>query len=79
MFGDGILPMTRWDVELDKHHIRPGFQPLEHLVGGRYLGEICRLILVEGVQSANLFDGVVPPTLSDAYTLETELIANLQS
>lgn len=78
MFGKGILPMTKWDVELNACHSRPDFQPLEHLVGGRYLGEIARLILVDGIRSANLFGGVVPPSLEEAYTFDTELLANIQ-
>ncbi|KAI9741564.1 MAG: hypothetical protein M1818_004370 [Claussenomyces sp. TS43310] len=79
MFGNGVLPLTRWDVRLNREHVRPGFQPFEHLVSGRYLGEIARLILLEGIESAHLFDGVVPLSLRDPYTLDTELLANIQS
>jgi len=78
MFGKGVLLMTKWDVHLNASHSRPDFQPLEHLVGGRYLGEIARLILIDGIHNANLFDGVVPPSLEEPYSFDTELLANIQ-
>jgi hexokinase len=74
-----VLPLTRWDKELDGAHLRPGFQPLEHLVSGRYLGEIVRLILVEGVVHHGVCSGVVPPSLKGAYSLDTGLLAHLES
>jgi hexokinase len=79
MFGKGILPMTRWDVQLNAAHALPDFQPLEHLVGGRYLGEIARLILLDAIQRANAFDGVVPPSLEEPYSLDTEVLAKILS
>lgn len=79
MFGLGILPYTRWDKELIANHPRPDFQPLEHLVSGGYLGEIVRLILVEGIQTAGLFGGVVPPSLTEPYSLETETLSHIES
>jgi hexokinase len=79
MFGKGLLPMTRWDIQLNDSHVRPDFQPLEHLLSGRYLGEIARLVLVEGVQNFNLFDGILPVSLEEAYSLDTELLAKIQS
>lgn len=35
---------TQWDIELDAHCARPGFQPLEYMTGGRYIGELVRII-----------------------------------
>jgi hexokinase len=79
MFGKGLLPMTRWDTHLNSTHILPDFQPFEHLVSGRYLGEIARLILVEGIRDFNLFGGIIPLSLENAYSMETELLAKLQN
>jgi len=79
MFGKGVLPLTRWDVQLNAAHERPGFQPLEHLVSGRYLGEVARLVLVDGIRNANVLDGHLPATLEDPYSLDTETIAKIQS
>jgi hexokinase len=79
MFGRDLLPLTAWDIQLNDAHVRPNFQPLEHLTGGRYLGEIARLILLEGIQTAGLFGGAVPSTMDIPYTLDTEFLANIQS
>ena len=79
MFGKNILPTTRWDDYLNKMHVRPDFQPLEHLISGRYLGEIVRLILVEAVQVAGLFGGEVPSGLLNAYSLDTSILACFES
>ncbi|KAK9458169.1 hypothetical protein V1511DRAFT_454946 [Dipodascopsis uninucleata] len=45
MFGSGIIPLTRWDVEIDDNNERPGFQPLEMVTSGRYISEIARYIV----------------------------------
>jgi hexokinase len=78
MFGGGELPLTRWDEVLDRAHVKPGFQPFEHVVSGRYLGEIARLVLVEAVDSAGLFGGTVPKGLRVAYALETETLSRIE-
>lgn len=79
MFGGGILPYTKWDRQLLSTHKAPDFQPLEHFVGGGYLGEIARLILVDGIMSAGLFGGIVPPSLIERYTLEAETLSRIES
>ncbi|TKA76468.1 hypothetical protein B0A49_02232 [Cryomyces minteri] len=79
MFGKNILPTTRWDDYLNITHMNPDFQPLEHLIGGRYLGEIVRLILLEAIQTAGLFGGEVPEQFINPYTLDTGTIAAIES
>lgn len=78
MFGRGILPLTRWDKALNAAHLRPDFQPLEHLVSGCYLGEMCRLALVEAIDTTGVFGGVVPPSLLLPYSLDTETISFIE-
>ncbi|KAL2266895.1 hypothetical protein VTJ83DRAFT_4172 [Remersonia thermophila] len=39
--------VTAWDRILDHGGERPGFQPLEYMTSGRYLGELVRLIFVD--------------------------------
>jgi hexokinase len=78
MFGKGILPQTRWDETLNKQHKRPDFQPLEYMTTGRYLGELFRLVLIEAVQTGELFDGVMPAALDEPYSVDTELLARLE-
>ncbi|KAI4127959.1 MAG: hypothetical protein LQ347_004385, partial [Umbilicaria vellea] len=79
MFGKGILPTTRWDDHLNRHHLLPDYQPFEYLVTGAYLGEIVRLILVEAAQSAGLFNGFLPPSLLEPYALDTHTIALIEA
>lgn len=79
MFGGGILPVTRWDQRLNAAHPKPDFQPLEHLVSGFYLGELCRLALVEAVDAAGVLGGVVPPSLLLPYSLDTETISCIEA
>lgn len=78
MFGKNIFPTTRWDDQLNNAHMRPDFQPFEHMISGRYLGEIVRLIIVEAVQTAGLFSGELPNQLAEPYTLDTGTIAAME-
>jgi len=78
MFGKLILPETRWDQTLNKQHHMPDFQPLEYMVTGRYLGELLRLIIVEAVETGELFNGKLPSALSERYSLDTEVLAHLE-
>lgn len=78
MFGKGILPLTRWDWLLNRAHPHPDFQPLEQLVSGFYLGEICRHALVEAITTTGIFGGIVPPSLSKPYSLETETLSIIE-
>jgi len=75
MFGKHILPSTRWDDHLNKSHTHPDFQPLEYFIGGRYLGETVRLILVDAIRTVGLFDGQIPEHLLEPYSLETSTLA----
>lgn len=79
MFGHDILSLTRWDRQLLQGHPRPTFQPLEHLVSGMYLGEICRFGLIEAIESTGVFGGVVPSSLREPYSLATETLSMIQS
>ncbi|KAF5026142.1 hypothetical protein F66182_1790 [Fusarium sp. NRRL 66182] len=78
MMGRDILPLTRWDRQLLANHSRPEFQPLEHMVSGMYLGEICRLALVEAIESTGVFGGHVPPSLQKPYSLSTETLSIIE-
>ncbi|KAH7088532.1 hypothetical protein FB567DRAFT_341184 [Paraphoma chrysanthemicola] len=78
MFGKNVFPTTRWDDHLNDTHVRPDFQPFEHMISGRYLGEIVRLIIVDAVRTAGLFSGEMPDKLSEPYTLDTGTIAAME-
>jgi hexokinase len=75
MFGKQIYPATRWDEALNKAHSHPDFQPLEYFIGGRYQGEIVRLILVDAIHTIGLYDGQYPEHFLEPYSLETSTMA----
>ena len=78
MFGRDIFPMSEADLQLDAASPHPGFQPLEQLTSGRYLGEICRIVLVDGVTRGELFEGIMPEGLEVKFGLDTALMAILE-
>jgi hexokinase len=78
MFGEGIFPICRADKELDRNSLYPGFQPLEQLIGGRYLGEICRLVMMGWVKDGCLFGGKIPSGLEKDYGFGTELMSSFE-
>ena len=79
MFGADILPVTDADRALDAASNAPGFQPLEQLTSGRYLGEIVRLTLEEGTKAGHLFDGAMPVALQMRFGLDTRIVALLET
>ncbi|RDW66335.1 phosphotransferase-2 [Coleophoma cylindrospora] len=79
MFGGHLLPFTRWDRQLLVKHPRPDFQPLEYFVGGGYLGEIVRLVLIEAIETTGIFGGIVPAGLEEPYSLDTEIVSRIEA
>ncbi|KAI4197422.1 MAG: hypothetical protein LQ350_005915 [Teloschistes chrysophthalmus] len=79
MFGKRTFPSTRWDGHLNAHHMMPDYQPMEYLLSGGYMGEIVRLIVIEAIETAGLFDGRIPPALSAPYTLDTYTLAAIEA
>lgn len=39
--------VTRWDEQVDRESGQPGFMPFEYMAGGRFFGELVRLVAVE--------------------------------
>ncbi|KAK3172047.1 hypothetical protein OEA41_004131 [Lepraria neglecta] len=81
MYGKNIFPTTRWDDHLNKHHTLPDYQPFEYLIAGGYMGEIVRLIILEAIRTAGLFDGNIPPSLAipHAAELNTKILAEIET
>jgi hexokinase len=79
MFGKESILQTRWDETLNNAHIRPDYQPIEYKISGRYLGEIMRLVLVEGIMTAHLFSGEVTEKALESYTFDTRIVAAIES
>ena len=79
LFGNGFLPSTRWDETLNRCHAQPDFQPLEFRVGGLYLSELVRLICIEAICDGGLFRGCMPAKFDEPYSVDTKLLADLES
>ncbi|KAK4151092.1 hypothetical protein C8A00DRAFT_45633 [Chaetomidium leptoderma] len=70
--------ITRWDMELDMAGEIPGFQPLEYMTAGRYLGELARLIFNNYYGSVlGLPVDALPSKLHQRFGLSTTSISHL--
>lgn len=68
---------TKWDIELDRACARPGFQPFEYMIGGRYIGELIRLILFDYLTTvAGVSKDELPTTLLEPYALTTTYVSD---
>lgn len=69
--------VSRWDTELDQAGEVPGFQPLEYMSSGRYLGELGRLIFVDYLKSVLGFKTVdLPAKLQRKFGLSTTFLSH---
>ena len=67
---------TDWDTELDNACARPGFQPFEYMTGGRYIGELIRIIIFDYLTKIiKLSKRDLPGNLIQEYALTTAFIA----
>ena len=78
---NGTLPpieryLTKWDRILDAGNEKPGFQPFEEMVGGRYLGELVRLVSLDvlGAEGIRLSQPFYEP-----YSIPTKLCAEVEA
>ncbi|XP_072680145.1 hexokinase-3 isoform X3 [Canis lupus baileyi] len=80
-FGDdGVLgPMlTIFDHALDRESLNPGAQRFEKMIGGLYLGELVRLVLVHLAQRGVLFGGCTSPALLSRGSILLEHVAEME-
>ncbi|OKL57633.1 hypothetical protein UA08_07171 [Talaromyces atroroseus] len=68
---------TKWDVELDRACSRPGFQPLEYMTGGRYIGELVRIVFFDYLTNVlGVTKKELPANLVHEYALSTYYLSN---
>ncbi|KAL2778480.1 hexokinase-3 [Daubentonia madagascariensis] len=80
-FGDdGILGpvLTTFDHALDHESLNPGAQRFEKMIGGLYLGELVRLVLVHLAQRGVLFGGSTSTALLSRGSVLLEHVAEMQ-
>lgn len=69
---------TKWDTQLDQACARPGFQPFEYMTGGRYIGELVRLVLYDYLTNhLGLSKKALPANLVQEYALTTSFISQV--
>lgn len=70
--------VTKWDRQLDAACARPGFQPLEYMTGGRYVGELVRTIFCDymtNVMSSPVPAASLPATVVHSYSFSTTFVS----
>lgn len=72
-----ILPVTSYDYQLDRTSSSPGIQIFEKMVGGMFLGELCRLIFLDLVKAGELFNGIVPASLEVSCNFLTAYMSRI--
>ncbi|WEW57403.1 hypothetical protein PRK78_002870 [Emydomyces testavorans] len=69
---------TVWDSMLDSQCARPGFQPFEYMTGGRYIGELVRIIFYDYLTSViGLSKKALPANLVQGYALTTTYLSSV--
>ncbi|KAJ6171711.1 hexokinase family protein [Penicillium chermesinum] len=67
---------TKWDLQLEARANRPGFQPLEYMVGGRYVGELVRIICYDWFhETKKIPRESLPEKLVEEYALTTDFLS----
>ncbi|XP_004460065.2 hexokinase-3 [Dasypus novemcinctus] len=80
-FGDeGALGpvLTVFDRALDHESLNPGAQRFEKMIGGLYLGELVRLVLVHLARRGALFGGGTSPQLLTQGSILLEHVAEME-
>ncbi|KAM0057774.1 putative hexokinase, ATPase, nucleotide binding domain-containing protein [Helianthus debilis subsp. tardiflorus] len=70
-FNTPHLPITQFDMALDSESSNPGSRIFEKLIGGRYLGEVVRRVLLKMAKETALFGETVPDKLKTPYILRS--------
>jgi hexokinase len=71
---------TKWDRKLDEACARPGFQPLEYMTGGRYIGELVRLIFFDYMtqtHSPPVPSSSLPAQVVHSYSFTTTFVSSV--
>ncbi|KAI9679306.1 MAG: hypothetical protein M1817_005326 [Caeruleum heppii] len=68
--------VTRWDKDMDTASDAPGFQPLEYMTAGRYLGELFRIIVLDGLTTEiGIAVDDLPYQLRERFSISTTWLA----
>ncbi|XP_057643111.1 hexokinase-3 [Chionomys nivalis] len=70
--------LTTFDHALDCESLAPGAQRFEKMIGGLYLGELVRLVLVHFAQHGILFGGCTSPALLSQGSILLEHVIKME-
>ncbi|CAO3580960.1 unnamed protein product [Absidia cylindrospora] len=79
IFGtEAYLPLTDFDLAMDKSHNQPKFQLYEKMMSGAYLGELTRLVAMDFIKNDALFHGQVPEGFDEPWSFPTMYMSALE-
>ncbi|KAL7628817.1 hypothetical protein AAE478_000332 [Parahypoxylon ruwenzoriense] len=71
--------ISSWDSRLDSEGEAPGFQPLEYMTAGRYLGELGRLMLLDYLEHhLSIPSDILPSQLLTRFGLTTTFLSHFR-
>ncbi len=75
-----MLPLTRYDCELDQASDVPGVQLFEKMISGMYLGELVRRILLHLHQKGVVFkkESLESSHLAIPYSFDTAYMSEIE-
>ncbi|KAL6456447.1 hypothetical protein MHYP_G00349910 [Metynnis hypsauchen] len=68
-----------YDRVVDESSLNPGHQLYEKLIGGKYMGELVRLVLMKLVNEGLLFNGEASDMLRTRGSFETRFVSQIES
>ncbi|KAL3430221.1 hypothetical protein BDV09DRAFT_202334 [Aspergillus tetrazonus] len=74
-----VLPMTRFDEEIDQTSARPGQQAYEKMVAGMYMGELLRLLLLHLHESCGFFTDAEIDRLRGYGTMDSASLSRMEA
>ncbi|KAL6359929.1 hypothetical protein LRP88_05625 [Fusarium phalaenopsidis] len=73
-----VLPITRYDEELDRNSVNPKDQHYEKRISGLYLGELLRRVILAGIEAGVLALEEPPSSrLHSAYSIDSSFLSNM--
>ncbi|KAI8808970.1 hexokinase-domain-containing protein [Cladochytrium replicatum] len=73
-----VLPVTSYDLNVDRASPNPGRQTFEKLISGMYLGEVVRQVIVDLIGTGELFGGRRSSHLLTPYCFETAMMSRIE-
>jgi len=71
--------ISEWDEQLDAAGEKPGFQPLEYMTAGRYLGELGRIMYLEYLTTiVGVSPKLLPAKLHQRFGLTTTFLSHFR-